>query len=519
MSPSICLTLIVRDGAGMLPACLGSATGLFHDAVVVDTGSTDDTKALAAAAGARIFDFPWCDDFAAARNEALRHACGDWVFWLDADDRLDESNRSKLQALLAGLTDENAAYVLRVRSPNVDGSASLANQVRLFRNLPELRWRYRVHEQILPAVLAAKHEVRFTDITIEHTGYADRQQVARKQQRNLRLLHLDQRQHPDDPFILFNLGWTHIALDQPYEALPFLRRSLQQSDPSLSIVRKLYALLAGCHRRLGQPREALAACRAGRQVCPDDAELAFLEGQLLALLGDTAAAEACWRALLTENGQAAAAGTAFFSHDEGLHGHFVRHHLAGLCLGQGRAEEAERLWREAVRDCPHFAPAVSDLGKLLLRQMRCEAAEELAIAAEAACPLEAALLRGRVLLARGDLGAARVVLEGTIAAHPAAVMPRVLLSHALLQEGSDLDAAEAVLRDIVARAPGEAESWRNLAVLLRNRGRLQEAAVVCHAGRRHHPDDPDLRRTHGLLLQACGQKELADACLARPGAG
>jgi glycosyltransferase involved in cell wall biosynthesis len=50
-----------------------------------------------------VFDFPWCDSFAAARNECLRHATGEWIFWLDADDRLDEDNRPKLRALLTGL--------------------------------------------------------------------------------------------------------------------------------------------------------------------------------------------------------------------------------------------------------------------------------------------------------------------------------------------------------------------------------------------------------------------------------
>ncbi len=71
--------------------------------IVVDTGSTDGTKEVAAQFGARVYDFPWVDNFAAARNESLRHATGEWIFWLDADDRLDEENRRKLRALFAAL--------------------------------------------------------------------------------------------------------------------------------------------------------------------------------------------------------------------------------------------------------------------------------------------------------------------------------------------------------------------------------------------------------------------------------
>ena len=108
MPPSVSLCLIARDEEAHLPACLASAAGLFDETVVVDTGSADRTRA-GAAAGARVCDFPWADDFAAARNESLRHATGAWASWLDADERLDEDNRGKLRALLAGLTDDNAA--------------------------------------------------------------------------------------------------------------------------------------------------------------------------------------------------------------------------------------------------------------------------------------------------------------------------------------------------------------------------------------------------------------------------
>lgn len=72
--------MIVRDEEGRLPACLASVADLVDEIVVVDTGSTDATKAVAARHGAKIVDFAWIDDFAAARNEAIRHATADWIF-------------------------------------------------------------------------------------------------------------------------------------------------------------------------------------------------------------------------------------------------------------------------------------------------------------------------------------------------------------------------------------------------------------------------------------------------------
>ena len=111
--PRVSLCLIVKNEEHNLPACLGSAADLVDEVVVVDTGSTDGTKEVARKSGAKVHDFPWIDDFSAARNETLKHATGDWIFWMDADDRLDEDNRARLRALLAGLKDDNAAYSMK----------------------------------------------------------------------------------------------------------------------------------------------------------------------------------------------------------------------------------------------------------------------------------------------------------------------------------------------------------------------------------------------------------------------
>src|SRR5437667_7943437 len=86
MSNSLSLTMIVRNEEATLAACLSSAADLVDEIVVVDTGSTDGTKEVAARFGARVFDFPWRDDFAAARNESLSHARGNWILWLDGDE-------------------------------------------------------------------------------------------------------------------------------------------------------------------------------------------------------------------------------------------------------------------------------------------------------------------------------------------------------------------------------------------------------------------------------------------------
>ena len=118
----VSLTMIVRNEEQNLPRCLESVQGLFDEIVVVDTGSTDRTKEIAAGFGARVVDFAWIDDFAAARNVALDHATGDYALWLDADDVIEPPERDKLKALLGTLhPDKKEAYVLRCFSNTADG--------------------------------------------------------------------------------------------------------------------------------------------------------------------------------------------------------------------------------------------------------------------------------------------------------------------------------------------------------------------------------------------------------------
>src|SRR6476646_6610535 len=113
MRPHVSLCVIAKNEEANLPACLASAADLVDEIIVVDTGSTDRTREVAASWGAKVFEFPWVDNFAAARNECLRHATGDWIFWLDADDTIDEQNRELLRQLFAHLDQGLAAYMMR----------------------------------------------------------------------------------------------------------------------------------------------------------------------------------------------------------------------------------------------------------------------------------------------------------------------------------------------------------------------------------------------------------------------
>ena len=357
----VSLTMIVRDEEANLPACLGSARGLFDEVVVVDTGSADRTREIAREHGARVFDFVWVDDFAAARNAALARATGDYAFWLDADDVLDPPERAKLQNLVAGLRPgDDAAYVVKcLCDDGPGGGRTVVDHVRLFPLREEVRWTYAVHEQILPAVRRAGIPVRWTDAVVRHTGYADPAVRARKLVRDGAILRRELEERPGDPFVLFNLGSIAIEREDWPGALGHLHASLAGSAPDDSITRKLHALVARCHQALGDTDAALAACSAGLEADPDDAELLFRMAVVHRHRGEPGEAEACWRRVLGLRRP-----EKFASVDAGIYGHLTRRNLAALAEGRGDMAEAARLWRGVVDECPGDPEALATLARI-----------------------------------------------------------------------------------------------------------------------------------------------------------
>ncbi|HXT60763.1 MAG TPA: glycosyltransferase family 2 protein [Pirellulales bacterium] len=290
MALRVSLTMIVRDDEASLARCLASVAELADEIVIVDTGSADRTHEIAAAArdrhgsAARVYDFAWIDDFSAARNESLRHARGDWIFWMDGDDWLDEPNRQALARLFAGLADENAVYqMIHASPPAPDGGhpESAAPQDRLFRNLPAIRWEGRVHEQIALSASRSGAILKRTDIAILHSGYDDDLVRRHKIARNLRLLELQNAEQPNNPHTLFYLGMTYAMAERTVDAIPCLYHSLELLPPRSPFRPRGHLLLADCWRVQGDVRRARVLCQNALAVYPDDEGLRQLMRELI----------------------------------------------------------------------------------------------------------------------------------------------------------------------------------------------------------------------------------------------
>jgi tetratricopeptide (TPR) repeat protein len=202
--------MIVKNEELLLADCLASVRGVASQLVVVDTGSTDSTVSIAEAAGAEIVDFPWCDDFAAARNSALPSVTGEWILMLDADERLApsagkairhaiESNQIDcgfLPLLDADRLDASPAEVLSGRA--LKGDPILLP--RLFRNNDDFQWEGIVHESVGTWLERGPKRCGRIEAPLVHYGNVESLRVAQgKGERNYRLLEKQVELQPKSP--------------------------------------------------------------------------------------------------------------------------------------------------------------------------------------------------------------------------------------------------------------------------------------------------------------------------------
>lgn len=210
------LNIIAKNEEENIRNCLSSAFGergqdLFDQIVVVDTGSTDDTAAIAWRVGAKVIEFPWIDDFSAARNAAIDASDEDWIFWMDADDTIDSDSIKTLKLMIQG---QDMCVFAKLVSDLGNGHNSEVMQARAFPRRPDIRFRRRIHEQIASACAdAGLPMVAAPGIRVCHSGYSEPGAVIAKMARNLPLIEAEIAATPAfEPDMHLALGNCHIRL-------------------------------------------------------------------------------------------------------------------------------------------------------------------------------------------------------------------------------------------------------------------------------------------------------------------
>nr|WP_320132981.1 glycosyltransferase [uncultured Holophaga sp.] len=360
------LAMIAKNEEPTLAHCLASVRDLVDEIVVVDTGSSDGTREVARGAGAILGDFPWVDDFAAARNASLDLCTGDWVLVLDADEAIDALDHDALRA--ACREEGPQAYRLTLRNYLKSGDQATLDApatpnegryqegrelpfyaefqgLRLCRRLPGLVFQGRIHELLDPYFEARGLPIASHPAVIHHYGKFLEAREDFKRRYYLDLTLAEARQHPGSLQQQFNLLQQALAARDWTIMLEAAQACAKlQKKPHTLVGFGLGMALQG----LGRYSEAILAFDRLLKVSP---------GHALALL------------------------------------------YKGLSQARlERHDEARRSFRETLRIHPSFALAYANLAELEVVDGHPETARVVLDAGLSACPRDPKLHQQRVLL-------------------------------------------------------------------------------------------------------------------------
>jgi glycosyltransferase involved in cell wall biosynthesis len=277
MKPTLEVSMIVKDGGATLARCLKSVS-LFADRILVgDTGSTDESAAIARALGAEVISIPWEEDFSRARNRVLEQRRCDWILVIDADEMLDASAGARIRTAIERpgiaafhnwrwnyMLDTSTRLGFQVARPNpvlIQESRPYPAYVplpttRLFRSHPGVYYEGCVHETVTRRLAALELATRFADFVVHHFGHAEDAEMDRQRKNDLYQL-LGERKlkaNGDDPQALIETGMAELEnARRPVVALEYFERACRLSPAS-----GVAWLFAGvCLVRLSRLAEAL----------------------------------------------------------------------------------------------------------------------------------------------------------------------------------------------------------------------------------------------------------------------
>jgi glycosyltransferase involved in cell wall biosynthesis len=262
---TVSVAMIVRNEERTLGRCLESLYGYVDEIVVVDTGSDDATKEIAARYTEKIHEIAWCDDFATARQFAFDQATGDWVMWVDADDVVVHADRIRplVEHVPAAIGGFYWRYVI---DWDAMGSPRCVYwRERCVRNDNSFRWAGRVHEVLTSS--AAHTLVQSADVVVEHHPVAGA--TPEKQGRNLRILEAEYAESGGfpEPRLLFYLGREYADAGNYPRAIEvlehYLRLAIWDDERYLAQIR-----VADLQRGQGNYAHALDADLRALKICP-----------------------------------------------------------------------------------------------------------------------------------------------------------------------------------------------------------------------------------------------------------
>lgn len=236
------LCMIVKNEESTLKSCLSEAASFVDEIIIVDTGSTDNTKTIAAEFTDKIYDFQWCNDFSKARNYSISKASNDWILVLDADEVITDFFRYSIDIFINNPINES--IVGRIKRINIMKDAFESKKYtewinRLF-NKKHFHYEGIIHEQVISKD-GQSYETELLDITIDHVGYTKEVlNRTNKIKRNIDMLKSAISLDSEDPYLYYQLGKSYYLLKDYKSASLYFEKALAFNlDYSLEYVSDL----------------------------------------------------------------------------------------------------------------------------------------------------------------------------------------------------------------------------------------------------------------------------------------
>ncbi|MFN8008432.1 MAG: tetratricopeptide repeat protein [Terriglobia bacterium] len=448
---NISLCMIVKNETGYLEKALSSASPSLEELIVVDTGSQDDTPEIASRFGAKVFPYPWKDDFSSARNFSIAQATRPWILVMDADEALSPTDLEKL-GILTEREDPVAYSLIQRNYLNTSGKLSWDQTwkrnlhdydegrefagyldipvVRMFPRRREIRYSGCVHESVEDSLAKAGIPIEGSGVVLHHYGQV-RSPNQMKKKKNLYLrLGLEKLElNPLDPRTHFELGIQYQELGYYAEAIPHFEKAIRHGiDCGLA---ELY--LGICTSRLGRFSEARRHLLRSRESRPDSAELHCELGIISLKENQPEVAKSYFTKAIT------------LSPD----------HVASLCylgailINQEKWSEGTRLLKQALELDPNHQDSWVNLGIAYQRVEKYSEALECQRKAYSLTPNQPELARqlGLGLARSGKYAEAAEVLGRFIQTHSAEDTLKMIWAMTLVRSGQRTEALQ-VYREV-----------------------------------------------------------------------
>lgn len=355
---NISLCTIAKNEEIALPKCLSSVKDVVDEIVVLDTGSTDRTVEIAKEFGAKIYHFGWCNDFSAARNQALKYVTGDWVLVLDADETLTPEIVPDLQQAIKC----DRYLVINLLRQEVGAAQSPYSLVsRLFRRHPDIRFSRPYHALIddsVSQILSQELDWQIgylPAVAILHSGY-QQSAIASKDKfaQAAKTMEGFLADRPTDPYVCSKLGALYVQSGKIEPGIELLERGLIANSVNAQILYELHYHLGIAYSRL----EKLAQAKASYQAAIELDIYPMLKLGAYNNLGN----------LHRATGDLIKAKTAYEMTLQIAPNFAAGYYNLGITLkAMGRFSEAIAAYIQAIELNPNYAEAYQNLGVVLLK--------------------------------------------------------------------------------------------------------------------------------------------------------